>query len=114
MPQWLMREYLARRGSAKFKLAHLVPARLPMLGYCLESLKIDGQYISAAFLRPETQPEVGLDGYDKGATQLYDFAKRELTKFDIPELHPLGKQIIDCCFNDATLDDYLDLIPIRY
>ena len=113
-PQWLMREYLARRGSAKFKSDHLVPARLPILGYCLNSMKIDGQYIRNAFLRPETQAEIGLAGYDMGAKQLLDFAKKELVKFDTPELDPLGKKIIDCCMNDASLEDYIGLIPIRY
>jgi len=114
MPQWLMREYLARRGSAKFKLEHLVPARFPLFGYGLDTMKIDGQFISKAFLQPETQPEVGLEGYDKGAKQLGDFCKCELSKYDIPELNPLGKQIIDCCFNDAPLEEYLKLIPTRY
>jgi len=114
MPQWLMREYLARRGSARFKQDQLAPARLPLLGYCLESLKIDGQFIRKAFLRPETQAEVGLDGYDEGAKQLVDFAKRELEKFDVPELDPLGRKIIESCMNDALLDEYLDIIPIRY
>jgi len=113
-PQWLMREYLARRGSAKFKPEHLVPARLPMLGFCLDNLKIDGQFVRTAFLRPETQAEVGFDGYDKGAAQLVEFVKRELKKYDVPELDPLGKQIIDCCMNDGSLQDYMDLIPIRY
>jgi len=114
MPQWLMREYLARRGSAKFKPDHLIPARLPLLGYCLESLKIDGQYINAAFLRPETQPEMGLDGYDIGAQQLTDFVKRELTAYNVPEINPVGREIIECCLNGATLDEYLGIIPIRY
>ena len=114
MPQWLMREYLSRRGSAKFRPEHLVPARLSLLGYCLESLRIDGQYISSVFLRPEKQPEVGLEGYDKGAEQLVGFVKRELAKFDTPELHPLGKRIIACCNNDASLEEYVNLIPIRF
>ena len=114
MPQWLMREYLARRGSAKFKPEHLTPARLPLLGYCLENLKIDGQFIRKAFLRPETQAEVGLDGYDKGAEQLMEFVKKELEKYNVPELNPLGKKIIECCNNDASLQEYIDLIPIRY
>ena len=114
MPQWLMREYLARRGSAEFKLDQLVPARLPILGYCLNRLKIDGQYISKAFLSPETQPEVGLSGYDGGAKQLSDFCKEELSKYDVPELNPLGKQIIECCYNDAPLEEYINLIPIKY
>jgi len=114
MPQWIAREYIARRGSAKFKLEHLMPARSNLLGYCLESLKVDGQYIPKAFLQPETQAEMGLKGYDKGAEILSDFFKRELDKFNVPDLHPLGKQILDCCLNDATLDDYLSLIPMRY
>jgi len=114
MPQWLMREYLARRGSAKFNPEHLAPARLPLLGYCLESLKIDGQYIAKAFLMPETQAELGLEGYDDGAKVITDFFKKELAKFDVPELNPIGKKIVDCCMNDAPLSEYLSIIPIRY
>ncbi|MCL2079442.1 MAG: DUF4914 family protein [Oscillospiraceae bacterium] len=113
-PQWLMREYLARRGSARFKPEHLVPARLPILGYCLENLKIDGQFIRTAFLRPETQAEVGTAGYDAGAQQLLEFVKRELLTYDVPQLDPLGKKIIDVCMNDGGLQDYIDLIPIKY
>lgn len=114
MPEWISREYIARRGSAKFKPEHLIPARLPLLGYCLDSLKVDGQYIRKAFLRPETQQEVGLDGYDEGAKILTDFFKAELIKFNKPELKPIGKKIIDCCFNDGTLEEYINLIPMRY
>jgi len=114
MPQWIMREYLARRGSAKFKVEHLIPARSPLLGYCLESLKIDGQYIRKAFLRPETQTEMGLDAYDKGAKMLSDFFKRETSKFNVSDLCATGKKIIECCLDDATLEDYLGIIPMRY
>jgi len=109
-----MREYLARRGSAKIKQEHLRAARLPILGYCLESLKIDGQNVRKAFLQPETQAEVDLEGYDKGAVILTDFFKRELEKFDTPELNPIGKKILDMCMNDASLEDYLSVIPMRY
>jgi len=114
MPQWLMREYLARRGSAKFKPEHLVPARCNLLGYSLDSVKIDGQYISKAFLQPETQPEIGLDGYDKGAKMLLEFFRQQIAPFDTPELDPIGKRIIDCCMNDAELQDYIDILPMRY
>ncbi|MCL2151530.1 MAG: DUF4914 family protein [Oscillospiraceae bacterium] len=114
MPQWLMREYLARRGSANFKPSCLSPARLPLLGYGLESLKIDGQYINKAFLRPEMQPEVGLSGYDDGAKQLSDFCKSELSKYNVPELEPLGKEIIECCMNEAPLEEYVKLIQVKY
>jgi hypothetical protein len=114
MPQWIAREYIARHGNAKFKKEHLVPAPLPLLGYCLDELKIDGQYIRNAFLRPETQAEVGSQGYEKGAKILADFFKVEIAKFNTPELHPLGKKIIECCMNDAPLQEYLDIIPMKY
>ena len=114
MPQWIMREYLARRGSARFKPDHLAPARSPLLGYCLESLKVDGQFIRKSLLRPEIQAAVGLEGYDAGAEILSGFFKKELAKFVEPELNPIGKEIIDCCLNDASLEDYLNLLPMRF
>lgn len=114
MPQWISREYISRRGSAKFKPELLVEARCSLLGFGLDSLKIDGQYIRKAFLQPEMQSEIGKEGYDAGAKILVDFFKQEVSKFNTPELHPLGKQIIECCLNDATLDKYLELIPMRY
>jgi hypothetical protein len=113
MPQWLMREYLARRGSARFRAEHLVPARLALLGYCLKSLKIDGRYIRETFLRPEIQVEMGTDGYDRGAKMLSDFFKSETEKFNTEELNPIGRKIIECCQNDASLDEYIDIIPMR-
>ncbi|MCL2055433.1 MAG: DUF4914 family protein [Oscillospiraceae bacterium] len=114
MPQWIAREYIARRGGAKFKQEHFTKARCDLLGFCLESLKVDGQFIGKAFLQPETQPEIGLDGYDKGAKILTDFFKSELAKFNVPELNPIGKQIIELCLNDAPLEEYLKVIPIKY
>lgn len=113
-PQWVAREYIARRGSAKFKPEHLIEARCSILGYTLDSLKVDGQYVRRAFLQPERQQEVGHDGYDKGAQILLDFFKKEASQFNTPELDPLGRQIIECLLRDAPLQDYLDLIPMRY
>jgi hypothetical protein len=114
MPQWIAREYIARRGSAKFKPEHLKEARCSLFGYGLESLKVDGQYIRKAFLQPETQSEIGTEGYDAGAQILIDFFKQELEKFNTPELDPLGKKIIECFYNDAPLEEYIKLIPMRY
>jgi len=114
MPEWIAREYLARRGSAYFKQGHLIPARLPLLGYCLDNLKVDGQYVRETFLRPELQAEIGLEGYDAGAKILNDFFKEELVKFNVPELNPLGKKIIETCLNNGTLEDYLNIMPMRY
>lgn len=113
-PQWVAREYISRRGSAKFKMEHLKEARCNLLGYGLDSLKVDGQYIRKAFLQPERQQEVGTDGYDAGAAILLDFFKKEASKFNTEELNPLGRQIIECLLHDASLQDYIDLIPMRY
>lgn len=113
-PQWVAREYIARRGSAKFKHEHLKEARCTLLGYGLESLKVDGQYIRNTFLQPEKQHEVGIEGYDAGAAILLDFFKQEASKFNTEELNPLGKQIIECLLRDAPLQDYVDLIPMRF
>jgi hypothetical protein len=112
-PQWVAREYIARRGSARFYRKNLHEARCSLLGYALDSLKVDGQFVPKAFLQPETQPEVGLSGYDEGSAILKEFFKDELKKYDTPALTPLGKQIIDCCMNDGTLEDYIKLIPIK-
>ena len=114
MPQWIAREYISRRGSAKFKPEHLVEARCPLLGFGLDSLKIDGQYIRRAFLRPETQQEVGTEGYDAGARMLTDFFRQELVKYNTEELKPLGRQIIEMFFKGAKVEDYLEVIPMRY
>ena len=113
-PQWIAREYIARRGSAKFKEQSLAKAPCPLLGYTLESLKLDGQYIRRAFLQPHTQAEVDIEGYEAGAKILTDFFKKELQKFDTPELHPLGKKIIGICMRDGGLEEYLEAIAMKY
>lgn len=114
MPQWIDREYIARRGSAKFNQDQLVKARCTLLGYCLESLKVDGQYIRKTFLQPELQYEVGIEGYEEGARILNEFFRSELTKYRTEEMNPLGLKIIDLFFNDASLEEYIKIIPIRY
>lgn len=112
MPQWIAREYMSRRGSAKFKPNQLEPARCALLGYAIHSMQIEGFFISREFLQVNTQEEVGDEGYDKGAKILTDFFKSELTPYlDEPDLDPLGKKIIECCINDCALDEYVNLIP---
>lgn len=114
MPQWIAREYIARRGSAKFKPEHLIPARCKLLGYALDSLKVDGHYIRKAFLQPETQSEIGLEAYDEGARILTEFFKKEVEKFDTPLLDPLGQRIIHLFLRDADISEYSELIPMKY
>jgi Domain of unknown function (DUF4914) len=109
MPQWLGREYLARRGSARFRPDQLVPARCPLLGYALRTMVIEGTNVPHWLLEVENQVEVGIEGYDKGAEILYGFFRRELPKFLEEDLDPEARRIIDCCLDGGTLDDYLML-----
>lgn len=110
MPQWIAREYLARRGNARFTSEQLTPARCPLLGYALRSMTVEGQTIVSWFLRVERQPEVGEEAYDAGAAMLTDFFHRQLEAYLEPDLLPEGRRIIECCLEDGTLEDYIKLI----
>ena len=112
MPQWLSREYIARRGAAKFHAEHLLPSSCALLGYTPTLIQIEGIRIPEWFIRVENQPEVGTDGYNSGTKILYKFFKRELPKFLTPEIDPLGKKIISCCLDKGKIEDYLNLIPM--
>jgi hypothetical protein len=35
-------------------------------------------------------------------------------QFNTDELNPLGKQIIEMFYNGATVEDYMNVIPMRY
>lgn len=113
IPQWIAREYLARRGSAKFRPEHLVESRCPILGYSLENLKLDGKYIRKSYLQPNLQSDLGVEAYDAGAKILTDFFKSELDQYLTRRLNPIGRKLIECCMNDGKIENYLDIIPIR-
>jgi hypothetical protein len=113
MPQWIAREYLARRGNAHFTPEQIQPARCPLLGYALFQLTVEGRSIARWFLQVDTQPEVGPEAYDQGATTLFTFFQRCLSEFRDPDLDPLGRQIIECCLDGGTLQEYESLIPHR-
>lgn len=110
MPQWIAREYFARRGHAKFQAGQLVPARCSLLGYALDHVSVEGRAIPRPFLQVELQHEVGRTAYDQGAEQLDTFFRQQLEKFLEPDLQPLGRQIITCCFDRGTAADYEALI----
>jgi hypothetical protein len=112
MAQWVAREYLARRGVAPFTPEKIRPARCPLLGYTLHQLHVEGRMVARWFLQVDTQPEVGEEVYDQGADILYRFFRRCLADFYDPELDPLGRQIIDCCLEGGTVEDYQRLIPV--
>ena len=110
VPQWLAREYLARRGNARFTREQLKPARCPLLGYAMRTMTVEGQMIANWFLRPETQPEVGEQAYDAGAEMLAGFFHEQLQQYRTNDLLPEGLRIIECCLDGGTLEDYEQLI----
>jgi hypothetical protein len=105
-PQWLAREYVARRGSVRFRPGQLKPARCPILGYTLPQLKVNGQQMPKGFLAVHDQLEVGTEGYDQGAQILTDFFKQELRRFYTDDLSQAGRRIIEVCLDDGTIEDY--------
>jgi hypothetical protein len=111
MPQWIAREYLARRGTARFREDQIRPARCPLLGNTLHQLHVEGRMIARWFLQVNTQPEVGDEAYDQGAEMLYNFFKECLVDYLKPDLNPLGRAIIECCLERGGLDEYKALIP---
>jgi hypothetical protein len=113
-PQLLMREYLTRRGNAKLRSDQYQPARCQLLGYELNYLTIEGAKIPSRFLKVYRQKEVGEAGYDAGAEILYEFFKKELAKYLVPELLPLGRKIIETCMDDSPVELYNQLLPMDY
>jgi hypothetical protein len=109
MPEWLARDYLARRGHATFKSDQLVPARCSLLGYAIRTMRIEGTTIPHWFLEVDTQPEVGIVGYDQGAKQLTDFFHAQLKEYLDSELNSLGRRIINCCLAGGSVEDYEQL-----
>ncbi len=109
--QWATREYLSRRGGTRFRSEFLKDSRCPLLGYAFDSIKIEGTVISKGFLQVNYQPEVGNEGYDAGARELTEFFKSEAEKYLTPDISALGRKIIEACLRDASVSEYLDLIP---
>jgi hypothetical protein len=113
MPQWLAREYLARRGGARFRPGKLVPARCALLGYALYEMQIESVPIPRWFLQVHTQPEVGEEAYDKGAQILADFFQEQLSPYlDYDDLKPLGRNIIEVALRGGTVAEYEALLPV--
>ncbi|MCF7958008.1 MAG: DUF4914 family protein [Phycisphaerae bacterium] len=110
MPQWISREYLARRGAASFRSHQLKPARCPLLGYAFNTMQVEGTIIPQWLLQVDLQREIGPETYDKGAGILQDFFDKELQKFLHKDLEPLGKDIITCCLDKAGLQEYESLL----
>jgi hypothetical protein len=103
MPQWIGREYLARRGGARFRRGQLRRANTPLLGYELLQMHVEGANIPDFFLDVSLQPEVGDEAYQQGAEQLKAFFRRELEPLRRdPQLDPLGKRIIEVFYDGGS------------
>lgn len=113
MPQWVTREYFARRGIAKFTKDKLKPARCPLLGYTPVRVVVEGVQIPDYFFSVERQCEVGIETYDKGQEILYRFFEKILQAYLVPETDPLGRKIISCCLDRGTVEDLNALIPME-
>jgi hypothetical protein len=111
MAEWICREYLARRGGARFRREQLHESLCPLLGYVPQSIQIEGTLIPRVFLDVTSQSEGGEEVYRAGAAQWRDFFHRELKPYLVPDLDPLGRKIIQACLDDAKVEDYLRLIP---
>ncbi|MDD3604324.1 MAG: DUF4914 family protein, partial [Kiritimatiellae bacterium] len=111
MPEWLVRDYLARRGHARYPSDQVTPSRCPLLGYSLQNIRIEGRTIPRSFLQVDQQPEVGVEAYDAGAAMLREFFHQELRQYLQPELDPMGRAIIETCLTNGTAEDYRAFIP---
>ena len=113
MPQWLMREYLARRGGVRFARRELLPARSPLAGFALSRFVYEGRAFNPGLLRVELQSEVGPGAYDAGARILQTFFEKELHPYiKTGSIDPLGKSIIECCLQGGSVEEYLSLMPV--
>lgn len=110
-PQWVAREYLARRGPSPFRKEELMPARCSLLGYHRHKIQVEGQTVGTWFFDVSSQPEVGEEAYQAGAQILTEFFHRQLRKFQHPDLDPLGREMIEACLDGASVVEYDAFTP---
>lgn len=113
MPQWITREYLARRGGARFTGKQMKPSRCPLLGYTPRQIVMEGRTIGLWFFEVDQQPEVGTAAYDHGAELLGEFFRQELRQFLVPDLLAAGRRIIECCLAGGSIADYENLLDMN-
>ena len=94
------------------RAAQITPARCPLFGYAPTEVTLDGQPVRRTLLRPELQSQVGVAAYDAGCAILTGFFKAELTQFLAEDLDPLGREIIEVCMRDGSVEDYEALTPM--
>ncbi|OHD55189.1 MAG: DUF4914 domain-containing protein [Spirochaetes bacterium GWF1_51_8] len=110
MPQWIMREYISRRGGIRFTRDELSPSRSILLGYSMNRLVVESQAFDLGLLQVEHQAEVGVKAFDEGDKILTDFFKKELAGYNKENLDPLGKRIIDCFVHGGSAEELEGMI----
>jgi hypothetical protein len=58
------------------------------------------------FLQVDTQPEVGEEGYDRGAEILTTFFHQQVRQFLESDLDGHARRIIEACLDGASVADY--------
>jgi len=106
MPQWFVREYLARRGGRRFSENEMHESKCTLLGYVSNELKVEGLQVPDYMLDVWMQPEVGQEAFSAGSRIFYDFFDRELKKFSAPRLSVLGKKILQCHYDRGEIRDF--------
>ena len=112
MPQWITREYIARRGGARFSKKKMKASQCPLLGYTPGTMMVEGRTIGSWFFEVDKQPEVGPQAYQAGAAILRDFFHKELTQFLEADLLPTGRKIIECCLANGSVEEYESLLGL--
>lgn len=110
MPQWLAREFLVLYGNHPIFNNMLKPAKSALLGYVLKNIELPDVMVPREFVEVDLQPEVGEEAYLKGAKILNDFFKKELEQYLVPELDPLGREIIEAFMREASVEEYKKLL----
>jgi hypothetical protein len=110
-PEWIAREYVARRGGVRYRPETLEAARCPLLGYPVPQLKIEGQLVPKGLLRVHEQLEVGTEGYDAGAEVLVEFFRDQLSQFQTNDLSVEGRRIIEVSMDGGSVADYEAAMP---
>lgn len=103
-PQWVTREYLARRGIAPFQPEALEAARCPLLGRVPKYVLVENQEIPPWMLKVHLQSEVGEEGYDAGAAELTAFFHKTLHEYLTPDINPQARRILEACLDGADAD----------
>ena len=114
--EWIAREYLARRGGVVRE--ETAGTWRKMSAVWLFAGRNENRWADDPSEVPATGTAVasklGEEGYDKGAKIITDFFKEELEQYTTCRSWTRWEErSIELCMNDAPLEAYLELTPIK-